>query len=128
VSWDRPSASAALAFVLEAATDGAVTVFETPPATFNAPALVVNYPSTVTKHTPAFAVDQAELTVTAAVGAADGDKLDALLDAATAAIETDPTLGGAVQHAKPVEWRTWRLLAVSGIDLLAADLALEIRM
>lgn len=128
MSWDRPAAAAALVEVLEAATASTVTVFDTPPATFNPPALVVNYPATVTKHNPTFAIDLAALSVLAAVGVSEGDTLDGLLDTATTAIEADPTLVAAVQHAKPVEWRNWRVLTVSGIDVLTAELALEIRM
>jgi len=128
VSWNRPIMAAALADLLEVATASTVTVLETPPATFNPPALVVNYPATVTKHTPAFGVDLAALTVLAAVGVSEGDSLDGLLGTATAAIEADPTVGGAVQHAKPLEWRNWRILTVAGIDMLAAEVALEIRM
>jgi len=128
VAWDRPAAAGALVEVLEAATSSTVSLFEQPPATFNPPALVINYPATVTKHNPAFAIDQAATTVTAAVGVSDGDTLDTLLDAANLAVEADPTLAGTVQHAKPVEWRNWRVLTVAGIDMLTADLALEVRM
>jgi hypothetical protein len=128
MSWDRPTAAAALAGVIAAATDGTVTVLEQPPATFNPPALVVGYPQTVSLHNPAFAVDQAALTVLAAVGAPEGDDLDGLLEVATRAVEGDPTLGGAVQIAKPTEWRNWRMLTVAGVDMLTAELALEIRM
>jgi len=128
VSWDRPSAAAALVDVLETATASLVTVHDRPPSTLNAPALVVSYPTTVTKHTPAFAIDQAELAVMGAVGVEDGDSLDGLLETATAAVEANPTLGGAVQHCKPTAWRNWRIFTSAGASLLVAEVALEIRM
>jgi hypothetical protein len=120
--------SAALAEVLGAGTAGTVTVFPAPPATFNPPALVVQYPTTVTKHSPAFGVDLAALPVLAAVGAPEGGALDALLEQATAAVEADISLAGTVQSAKTVEWRNWRILTVAGVDMLVAELVLEIRM
>jgi hypothetical protein len=128
VSWDRPAAAAALVDVLEAATADLVTVHDKPPSTLNAPTLVVSYPTTVVKHTPTFAIDQASVAVLGAVGVEDGDGLDDLLEAATVAIEADPSLGGAVQYAKPVEWRNWRIMTSAGASLLVAELALEIRM
>jgi hypothetical protein len=128
MAWNRPAAAAALASVMAAGTDGTITVLAAPPATFNPPALLVGYPATVVKHTPAFGVDLASLAVLAAVGAPEADSLDSLLSSATAAIEANPSLGAVVQHAKPTEWRNWRILNVAGIDMLAADLALEIRM
>jgi hypothetical protein len=128
VSWDRPSAAAALVDVLMAATADVVTVHDRPPSTLNAPALVVSYPTAVAKHTPTFAIDQAELAVLGAVGVEAGDDLDGLLEVATDAIEGDPTLAGAVQYCKPTEWRNWRIMASAGASLLVAEIALEIRM
>ena len=128
MSWDRPSAAAALVDVLEAATESLVTVHDKPPSTLNAPSLVVSYPTTVTKHSPTFAIDQAELAVMGAVGIEAGDDLDGLLEVATDAIEADPVLGGAVQYCKPVEWRNWRIMTSAGASLLVAEIALEIRM
>ncbi len=128
MSWDRPAAAGALVEVLEAATASTVSVFDKPPATFNPPALVINYPTTVAKHNPAFAIDLASFTVLAAVGVDQGDSLDELLGTVTAAVEADPSLTAVVQHAKPVEWRNWRILTVAGADMLAADVALEVRM
>jgi hypothetical protein len=128
VSWDRPAASAALAALLSSATADLVTVHPKPPSTLNAPALVVGYPQTVTKHTPTFAVDLAALSVIGAYGIDNGDALDDLLNVADAAIGVDPTLGLAVQHCRVVEWRNWRTFTSAGANLLLAELALEIRM
>ena len=128
MSWDRAVAAAALADVLRAATADAVTVFTHPPATLNAPAYVVAYPVTVTKHTPAFAIDTAEWVLTGAAGADDPDTLDDLLAVASTAIEGDPTIGGSVQHARPTTWRNYRVTTIAGADLLMADLVLETRM
>jgi hypothetical protein len=105
-----------------------VTVLDTPKVTFNPPALTVGFTVTVTKHSPAFAIDTAQLNVLAAVGPMDADALDDLLGAATEAIEKDPTLGGAVQTTVVTEWRNWRALTVSGGENLVADLSLRIQM
>ena len=80
------------------------------------------------KHTPSFAVDLASVSVLGAVGVEDGDGLDDLLSVANDAIEVDPSLGLAVQHARVVEWRNWRVFTSAGANLLVAELALEIRM
>jgi hypothetical protein len=128
MSWDRPTAAGALVSVLGAATEGIVTVHDKPPSTLNAPSLVVSYPTTVTKHSPTFAIDQAAIAVLGAVGVEDGDSLDGLLQAATDAIEADPRLGGAVQYCQPTEWRNWRIMTSAGASLLVAEVALEIRM
>lgn len=128
MSWDRPAAATALVDVLTAATADLVTVHDKPPATLNAPTLVVSYPTTVAKHNPAFSIDLASVAVLGAVGVEDGDGLDTLLGVATTAIEANPSLGGAVQYAKPVEWRNWRIMTSAGASLLVAEIALEIRM
>jgi hypothetical protein len=128
MSWDRTSAAAALADLLISATAAAVTVFTHPPATFNAPAYIVAYPTTVTKHEPAFAIDVAEWILTAAAGADDPDTLDGLLSTAADAIEKDMTLGGAVQICRPTMWRNYRVSVIGGAELLLADLVLETRM
>jgi hypothetical protein len=127
VSWDRLVASRALADALQAVGSN-VTVLDTPKTTFNPPALVVGFPTTVTKHQPAFATDSTVLVVMAAVGPTDADGLDQLLTDATEVIEKDPTLGGAVQTTVVTEWRNWRALTVSGGENLVADLGLRIQM
>lgn len=128
MSWNRAAAAAALAAALEAATNDTVTVLDRPPATFNPPALIVQYPQTVTRHTPAFATDLATLTILGAVGLEAPETLDALLDLADQAISADPTLGDVVQAAKPTELRNWRILPVAGAEYLSAELALTIQM
>lgn len=127
MSWDRTAAAAALAEMLRSALPE-VPVFEAPEATFNAPALVCQFPTSVLLSSPSFGVDTASWAVLAAVGAAEADRLDELLASATAVVRLDPTLGRVVQTTRPLEWRNWRLLTVAGAELLAADLALETRM
>ena len=125
------AASEALAEVLTDATADLAplpSVFDRPPTTVNPPALIVQFPTTVTKHVPTFAIDQVDWTVTAVAGLGDPETIDTLLAVATAAVEDDPGLGTVVPICKPVEHRNWRLLTVAGTDMLAADLILETRM
>jgi hypothetical protein len=131
VSWDRPTAADALAAVLGDATAGMIppaSVFAQPPSTYNPPALVIQYPTSVMLHQPAFTIDTASLSVLAVAGLEEPDTVDLLLALAVAAVEGDSQLGGAVQHAHPVEHRLWRIVNVAGADYLTAELALEIRM
>jgi hypothetical protein len=131
MSWDRPVAAAALVAVLEdavAAMTPPASVFAQPPSTHNPPALVVQYPSQVILHQPAFPIDTATVTVLAVGGIDDPGTVDALLAVSVAAVEADPQLGAVVQYARPVEHRTWRIVNVAGADYLTAELALEIRM
>lgn len=125
------AASEALAGLLVDATADLAplpSVFDTPPTSVNPPALIVQFPTTITKHVPTFAIDQVDWTVSAVAGLGDPETLDELLAVATAAVEADPSLGQVVQICKPVEHRNWRLLTVAGADFLAADLILETRM
>ena len=131
MSWDRPSASAALAAVLEDGTADMTppaSVFAQPPSTHNPPALIVQYPSQVLLHQPTFTIDTATVSVLAVGGLDDPVTVDALLSAAVDAVEGDPQLGDVVQTARPVEHRLWRIANVAGTDYLTAELVLEIRM
>ncbi len=131
MSWDRGAAADALVAVATAATAPLIppaTCLPKPPATFNPPTVVVQFPLTVTKHSPAFAIDVADLALLVAVGAPEGELLDQMLGLLDDAIQADQTLGGVVQVAKPTQWRNWRILTVAGADLLCADLALTIQM
>jgi hypothetical protein len=126
MSWQRAAMADALTTVLSAATG--VSVFPSPPATFNPPAIVVNFPTTVTKHVPAFAIDSATVTLLCATGVAEAEALDQLLETTSAALETDQTLSGAVQLIKPNTWQSWRVLNVAGVEMLAAEISCEVRM
>lgn len=131
MSWDRPTAAAGLEEVLVGATAGMTppaSVFPEPPSTYNPPALVIQYPTTVTLHSPAFAVDTAAVSVLAVAGLEEPDTVDELLALAVAAVEGDSSLAGTVQYAHPVGHRLWRIVNVAGADYLTAELALEIRM
>lgn len=129
MTWDGAAARAALAATLQAAFDGTnVNVFASPPATFNPPALVVQFPQTVAKHAPTFGIDMATWTVLGAVSLELADALDELLNTADAAVMLDRTLGGAVQVSKTTEVRNWRVLVIGGVEMLTAELALETRM
>lgn len=127
MSWDRPKAAAALADVLEAGTDDLVAVFESPPASMNAPALVIMRP-TVMFHQPAFAVNKITWSVTAAVGVGADDTLDGLIGLARQAIDGDPTLGGAVQICRATEQRPRGIVNIAGADFLTEELILNARM
>jgi hypothetical protein len=129
MTWDRAAAAGALAGLLEAATDGAgVAVYPKPPKGFTPPALIVQLPTRVAKHSPAFGTDFTEWTVLVGVDIEGADELDDLLGVATAAVEDSPTLAGATAFTRVVEWRNWRILNVGGADYLVAEVALETRM
>ena len=130
MSWDGTAARAAMAAVLTAATeDTNVSVFSAPPSTFNAPALVVQYPQTVTKYVASMTVDLTSWTVMCAVGLENqSDQLDDLASLVTDVIFASPSLGGVAQSSKVTELRNWRILIVSGVELLTCEVALETRM
>lgn len=128
MSWDRPAAVAGLAVVCEPVVDAGATFLSAPPGSINPPAILAQYPTTVTLHSPTFGVDIVDWSITAVVGLDSGEQLDALLGLVTDCVQGDPTLDAAVQIATPTEWRNWRILGVSGADYLAADLVLSVRM
>lgn len=128
MTWNRAQAAQAVADVL-APVDELVSVFASPPSTFNPPAYIVGYPRRVAYDAGAgFGVDVAELPVLAGCGVSEVDRVDQLLEAAHKAVNADPSLGGAVQHARVASQDNWRILSVAGADVLAADLTVEIRM
>jgi hypothetical protein len=126
VSWDRAAVAAALVDVLTAATG--VMVFDRPPGTLNAPALVVARPNTVTYGNGAFGIDDAELPIVCVGGADDLDGLEALKALVRQAIDADNTIKGVVQHAYPQQERNWRVINIGGADLLTVEVILQIRM
>lgn len=105
-----------------------MNVFDRPPPTVNAPALVVVDPTSRMLHTAGMGVDQTELIVTAVVGLDQVDELDDLTNVAIGAIAGDPTLGRVVLTATVTEVRNWRRLVVGGAEFRAADLAIRIDM
>lgn len=127
MSYSRAPVAAALVAAFRAA-DPAMNVFDKPPATINAPALVVVDPTTRQLHVAGMGVDQTEMVVTAVVGLEQADTLDDLMNTAIAAIAAEPTLGRVVMTATVTEARNWRRLVVGGADFRAADLAVRIDM
>jgi hypothetical protein len=125
--WERATAATAIAAVLEA-IDPAVSVFATPPATFNPPAYVCGVVRTLTYDGATFGIDAVQFRVFVSAGPEEYDRLDALCASARAALAVDPSLAGAVQHLRVLSQENWRRLAVAGADTLTADLILEIRM
>lgn len=127
MSWRHGPAAQGLVGLLRAEAPE-VAAFEAPSATFNVPAFVCQYPTLVVFDTRAFGVDVVTWPLLVAVGLEQAGQLDALIATARAAITLDPTLGGAVQIARPTESRNWRILNVAGAEYLGADLVLETRM
>ena len=72
------------------ALDSTVSVFPTPPETFNAPAYVVGFPRNVEYDAASFGVDAATLAIMVAVGPAELTTADAMLNAAQNRIEREP--------------------------------------
>ena len=125
MSWDYPSSSAAIVDTLTAAIAN-VAIFDRPPASFNVPAVIVAHPAMVTRNSP-FGIDLVQWPIICAVGPDQADRLAELLDACASALETDPALFGIVQSTRAVSFQGWRVMDVSGIQVLAADLTIEIR-
>jgi hypothetical protein len=126
VSYDRQTVGAAIVTILET-IDPAVSVFDTPPATFNAPALIVGYERRVQHDASAFGTDDVEQPISAAAGLGEHYRIASLLAAAKVALEADPTCAGTVQNLRPTTRENYRSLNVGGADFLFADLVLEIR-
>jgi hypothetical protein len=106
----------------------AATVFTQPPATLNAPAVVVGWPFEVRYSAVAFSIDEADLPVTVVAGADGGDTIDGLIAVVRAAVLPDPSLAGAVQSATATLERNWRNLSVAGAEVLTADVLVTIQM
>jgi len=126
MSWERQPVAQALVALLEP-LDPTVAVFEAPPSTLNPPAYVVWWPTSVTYNAFAFGVDLVLLPILCAAGAAEFDRVDALVSAAKTAVDGSPQLDDAVASCIADSQSGWRLLSVGGADVLAADLVLEIR-
>jgi hypothetical protein len=127
MTWTRIIAAAAIAETLDR-LDPAVNVFATPPESFNPPAYIVGYPRTVAYGQQVFGIDLATIPIMIAVGPNEVDRADAMVNMAKDALTSDPSLGRAVQGLTAPEQSNWRRLNVSGIDVLAVDLVLEITM
>ena len=127
MTWNRKEAAAGIAQVLSVA-DAAVSVFATPPETFNPPAYIVGYPRLVQYSRDVFGIDTATLPVMVGVSPNEVDTGDALLVVAKDALEADLTLDHAVQGLRVLEQSNWRRLNVAGAEVLAVDLVVEITM
>jgi len=129
MTWQRAPVAAALAATLTT-IDPTVAVFATPPETFNPPAYIVGWPRNVSYREKQFNTDVAQLPILAACGMAEADRVDQMLNQAYDTISkvADATFGGIVQLVDLGPQDNWRVLRVAGVDLLAADLLLEITM
>jgi hypothetical protein len=127
MGWVRATAAAAVASILTP-IDATVSVFASPPETFNPPAYIVGYTRLVNYDGATFGVDRVDLPVMAAAGIGELDRVDALLAQAKDALDLDPSAGGAVQSLYTKTQDQWRVIVVGGSELLAAELVLDIRM
>jgi hypothetical protein len=127
MSWRRSPVAAALVQVLSTAGLDA-TVFANPPTTLNPPCVVVGRETNVNLATAGYSVDEATLPV-AVVGPMDGDDVvDYLRDQVRKTIDANPTLGGAVPSCHVTNYRNSRNVTVAGVEILAVDLILTIRV
>jgi hypothetical protein len=128
MTWHRQTCAGALVSVLGAANPG-VQIHDSPPNTLNPMCVVVMRPQVVMYATAAFGIDEATLPV-AIVGGTEGeDLIDAIRDASRKAVDTDPTLGGAVASAHCEQERNWRnVTGAGGVQLLYVELVLQVRM
>jgi hypothetical protein len=125
MSWDyRSSSSAIVAYLADALP--LVSVYDRPPATFNPPAVILAHPQLVTRNQPRFAVDRVTWPLMCVAGANQADYVADLLDQVAAVIDDDPSLGGEVQSATAATFGGWRITDVSGIQVLAADVTLDL--
>lgn len=128
--WNRAAVAPAICATLQLATEGTIACFPDPPPTFNVPAYIVAWPTTVTYHQPLMGVDEATLPLLAAVATEQSARMDDMLNVARWALVNDPTLGGLLAFGVVVvvAQRNWRILAdVAGARFLCAELTLEIR-
>jgi hypothetical protein len=128
--WTRaPVADALTSLVATFAGEQGVaaTVFAKPPQTLNVPAVVVGRPRLVRYSTIGFSVDDVELSVTC-FGPMDGDDtVDLLAGIVRDAVRADPSIGGTVAAAYPLEQINWRAINIGGADFLATDVVLAIQ-
>src|SRR5215471_17485932 len=107
MSWSRAVAAPALAQAITNHVAGQASVFEKPPQTLNAPAIVLGRPVEVQYSYFALGVDQCSFPVLC-VGPADGDDAVANLITLVRGSLTDATLGGVVQSCTAEYERNWR--------------------
>jgi hypothetical protein len=128
VSWNRAPVTAALAFMLTNATEGAVTIHERPPETLNPPAVVIHRP-TVAYSVAGLGIDEVSLPLVIVGGIESEAAIDALKETCRQAVLADQTLGGTVQVGYPTEERNWRnYTGAGGIQILQVELVLTIQM
>ena len=132
MSWDRTSATQALAAAIEAnltALADTASVFDTPPATLNASAIVIGRITEVRYSDAIIGIDTAELPVSAVAGLGDDARVTELLSIIRSSVPPgNATLGGAVQICVATAERNWRHMNIAGADLSAADVIFTIRM
>lgn len=128
MSWSRATTAKALADALSSvASADYVSVFNHPPLTLNAPALVVGRPTEVLYATAGLGVDNAQLPVIC-IGPTEGeDVVDGLIAIVRQVIAADPTLGGVVRVVTAPMERSWRAVRIGGADFLAADVVLQVQ-
>jgi hypothetical protein len=128
VTWDRKTAATALVATLQAAVGG-VKIHEFPPEIVNFPTVNVLRPLSVVYSASAFGIDEIQLPVAVVHGIEQDDAIDALVGQCRAAVDADPSLGGAVQSCTATELRNWRnLTGAGGVQLLLVELILTVRM
>jgi len=126
VSFDVDTVSKAIVVALEG-LDPTVTCFASPPTTFNPPAYIVGYTTTVIYDATMFGVDVATQPVACVSGPTDRNRAEALARVAKDALRVDPSLGGTVQHLRVVSRSNPRFWSVGGADAYVVDLILEIQ-
>lgn len=133
MSWSRAKACQALYNVLATAAEQspatpAPAVYQRPPGTLNAPAVVIGRPAEVRYGQFALSIDDAELPVICLAAQDGDDDVDALLLLVREALAADVTLGTTVLSCTCSLERNWRMVRIAGSDMLAAELVLAIRM
>jgi hypothetical protein len=131
MSWQREPVAKALVAAIEtqlAAAQMTATVYDRPPFSVNAPAIVVGRPTEVRYSTAAFSIDEVTLPLGCLGGADQDDTVAELIAVVRAACDADPSLGQVVQDAHVSGERSWRNVKLAGTDVLVADAIVDVIM
>jgi hypothetical protein len=131
MSWQRQPVAKALVAAIEtqlSVESMSATVYDRPPFTVNAPAIVVGRPTEVRYSSFAISIDEVTLPLGCVGGADQDDTVAELIAVVRAACAADPSLGQVVQDAHVSAERSWRNVKLAGADMLVADAIVDVIM
>ena len=132
MTWSRSPVAAALAQLLTSALDQSdecdAQVYEAPPFSLNADSIVIGRATEVRYSVQGFALDEVTLPITCVGGMDQDDTVAALIELVRSTVHASINLDGACSEIHAVGERGWRHVNVSGADLLAAEITLQVLM